>query len=353
MGIKVVQTSVKIFIRKRLFSIKCTEVVLYFLPLLLLPKFTEDNTEITKAGAGNPFDQRLITMDRNVPGPVKRVQRKMKFIPKLPPKKDAKPVVKTEVKDEFEFESAKAKELMRRFNDSLAAGRPKVEKKHTPVQVAFGYGASTPATNYYTNDSKSKPKTEDVEDDDDDYQEQGETDPFMNYDGYHPVRVPMRKPYSGKPEIQDYEELAKNAERTSPAKDLGLLDAWHNNLPVKKMLFLQLPFALPMDKRPAAAEGVDTAAGSQRPPGAASIGNTCRLDELPKGHMGKLLVYKSGKVKLKLGDTLFDVSTGPGGSFAQDVAVVDIQNKSCCILGELNGLATVTPDVESILNGLS
>lgn len=29
---------------------------------------------------------------------------------------------------------------------------------------------------------------------------------------------------------------------------------------------------------------------------------------MPGGYMGKMLVYKSGAVKLKLGETLFDVS---------------------------------------------
>jgi hypothetical protein len=32
------------------------------------------------------------------------------------------------------------------------------------------------------------------------------------------------------------------------------------------------------------------------------------LNDLPGGYMGRLLVYKSGKVKMKLGDALFDVS---------------------------------------------
>lgn len=34
----------------------------------------------------------------------------------------------------------------------------------------------------------------------------------------------------------------------------------------------------------------------------------CSLEDLPAGYMGKMLVYKSGAVKLKLGDTLYDVS---------------------------------------------
>lgn len=34
----------------------------------------------------------------------------------------------------------------------------------------------------------------------------------------------------------------------------------------------------------------------------------CSLQELPAGSMGKMLVYKSGAIKLKLGDILYDVS---------------------------------------------
>lgn len=32
------------------------------------------------------------------------------------------------------------------------------------------------------------------------------------------------------------------------------------------------------------------------------------LEELPEGYMGKMLVYKSGAVKLKLGDIMYEVS---------------------------------------------
>lgn len=34
----------------------------------------------------------------------------------------------------------------------------------------------------------------------------------------------------------------------------------------------------------------------------------CSLEDLSEGKLGKMLVYKSGAVKLKLGDVLFDVS---------------------------------------------
>lgn len=34
----------------------------------------------------------------------------------------------------------------------------------------------------------------------------------------------------------------------------------------------------------------------------------CSLQQLPAGYVGKMLVYKSGKVKMKLGDVIFNVS---------------------------------------------
>jgi hypothetical protein len=37
-----------------------------------------------------------------------------------------------------------------------------------------------------------------------------------------------------------------------------------------------------------------------------------KLKELPAGYMGKILVYRSGKVKMKIGDILFDVSFKTG-----------------------------------------
>lgn len=70
------------------------------------------------------------------------------------------------------------------------------------------------------------------------------------------------------------------------------------------MFFLQLPATMPMIKRSASADGTN----SNLPKGAGRAEKTCKLDELPAGYMGKMLVYRSGAVKLKIGDTLYDVS---------------------------------------------
>ena len=74
------------------------------------------------------------------------------------------------------------------------------------------------------------------------------------------------------------------------------------------MLFVQLPPTLPLFKRSTSAKGKEKV-GSSTPSekvGAAKKGGG--LEELSEGYMGKMLVYKSGAVKFKLGDALYDVS---------------------------------------------
>lgn len=80
----------------------------------------------------------------------------------------------------------------------------------------------------------------------------------------------------------------------------------------KQLIFMQLPPTLPLPRQSAKAEGGDGTASSSKPlknTGFSSKG--CSLNELPAGFMGKMLVYKSGAVKLKLGDHLYNVSIEP------------------------------------------
>ncbi|MCE3214857.1 hypothetical protein HAX54_053538 [Datura stramonium] len=67
------------------------------------------------------------------------------------------------------------------------------------------------------------------------------------------------------------------------------------------MFFVQLPPTMPMLKQSVKTEGSETA-NSSKP----SKARACSLNELPGGFMGKMLVYKSGAVKLKLGETLYN-----------------------------------------------
>lgn len=87
-----------------------------------------------------------------------------------------------------------------------------------------------------------------------------------------------------------------------------------------RLLYLQLPTSLPAIKRSATAKGKEMEHSSGPSSGhrgsmAVNMGakgsssqHGCSLEDLNAGHMGKLLVYKSGAVKLKLGETLYNVS---------------------------------------------
>ncbi|KAL9658690.1 hypothetical protein ABK040_005846 [Willaertia magna] len=80
------------------------------------------------------------------------------------------------------------------------------------------------------------------------------------------------------------------------------------------------------------------------------------LDKVPNGQIGEMIVYKSGKVKLKLGDVLLDVFPGSDFSFPEHVACIDIppgQDKekqgSCYILGNIEKRFSCVPDVDYLL----
>ncbi|KAI8564559.1 hypothetical protein RHMOL_Rhmol03G0190500 [Rhododendron molle] len=136
------------------------------------------------------------------------------------------------------------------------------------------------------------------------------------------------------------------------------------------MLFLQFPPNLPLPKRSAGADGNESKGASASAKGkeiagkSKSIGSTgasaaikgkemtSSLEGLPGGYMGKMLVYKSGTIKWKLGDVVYDVSPGLNCVAAQDVVAINTVDKNCCALGELGKRAVVTPDIDSLLDNV-
>lgn len=78
----------------------------------------------------------------------------------------------------------------------------------------------------------------------------------------------------------------------------------------RRRLFFQLPLKVPKVKEQPKASDSNEASTN-----AGNIPEAYDLHELPAGFYGKLLVYKSGAVKLKLGDTLFEVSFKFGVSY--------------------------------------
>ncbi|XP_050386588.1 DNA-directed RNA polymerase III subunit rpc4-like [Argentina anserina] len=308
-------------------------------------------------------------------------RRKGRFKPKAPPRKP-KPTTEDEV---AEIEEREAKALLRRLQEKQARRAPRSEKK-SAVEVAIGPGAqsSGPLRLY------GVPKVEnfdqgsslEVKGSDDDQilspsplatRGPGTYAPmdidiadasFSNVknqyieiwdyeNSKYPTSLPLRKPYSGDPDILNEKEFVEDAAKEydestiNCASELGLQD---QNVE-EKLLFVQLPPTLPFVKRSTTAKGkekVGSSMPSEKVVGAAKKGGC--LEDLSEGYMGKMLVYKSGAVKFKLGDALYDVSPGSDCVFAQDVAAINTAARKCCVLGELGQRVVITPDVDSLLD---
>lgn len=282
--------------------------------------------------------------------------RKMKFQPKVPVRKTPKAV---ETKKELlsDAEASKARELLRRVNESSMRRGAKVERKSEPAQVAFGLVGNSLSVRTFGKKSSSSGSTSRIQgpvsDDSQILPVPKKIKDYVapwNYDSYYPVTLPLRRPHSGNPELLDEEEFADeasengeyNANSTSPAAELGLMEDSED----ERTFFLQLPASLPMAKRPPSIKGKEIA-GSSRSSGLSEKENG--LDQLPPGFLGKMQVYKSGAIKMKLGEVVYDVSPGSDCVFAQNVVAINIKERHCCDLGELDKLLVMTPNIDSIL----
>ncbi|KAK7263858.1 hypothetical protein RJT34_31455 [Clitoria ternatea] len=316
-----------------------------------------------------------------------RSGRKVRFTPKAPPKRKPKPpaATKTEQVDEHNEDTAEGQALLRRFNESLARRQPKERK--SKVEVAFGPGGSSPSLRTYGTsrgvdsgtDSGSASKLSAKEqigfrrslgattEDQNDTFMIDVTDDIANaaaskikreyvepwdFNSNYPITLPLRKPYSGDPEILDEEEFgeaATNAEydekTVNPAEELGLLEKKEEH---PRMLLFQFPPTLPFAKQPVSNKGKEKIGTSSSVSKENTKSKGIALEELPKGYMGKLLVYKSGAIKLNLGETLFDVSPGTNCICAQNIVAVNTAEKHCCDLGEVSKRVVLSPDVDSI-----
>ncbi|CAL0329441.1 unnamed protein product [Lupinus luteus] len=298
--------------------------------------------------------------------------RKLKFTPKPPRKRNPKPSPNPKPYETDDDER-------RRWND-LRRCEPKVER-NSSVQVAFGpaatssspnpgtYGVSkgsgkrsASASKHFASEENSLERSiTSVEDQIDtcmidaandttkasvpkikkEYQE-----PWDYQHSYYPTTLPLRKPYSGNPEILDEEEFGDAASNVmydestiNPAAELAL---WEKSEQPRMLLFKLPP--PPMVKQLATKKGEEKI-GSSRISGESTKGG--HWEDLPAGFMGKMLVYKSGAVKFKLGEILLDVSPGPNSELPQDVVAMNTAQKHCCVLGQIRKMAVVTPDLDS------
>lgn len=73
------------------------------------------------------------------------------------------------------------------------------------------------------------------------------------------------------------------------------------------------------------------------------------ISELPSGYLGKMIVYRSGKVQMKIGDILFDVDQGTTSSCHQEVAQISLKENKLFVLGSVKNRTVVTPNMEELL----
>jgi len=118
-----------------------------------------------------------------------------------------------------------------------------------------------------------------------------------------------------------------------------------------ELVFVQLPSLLPSTPKSAPAATTTTTATD----GSAPLKRTWddeflgNLKELPGGKLGKLQIFKSGRVKMILGDVTYDVSEGMPCGFLQDLVAIDSGGKSLTSLGEVNKRMVVSLDINGLV----
>uniref|UniRef100_A0A453HD24 DNA-directed RNA polymerase III subunit RPC4 n=2 Tax=Aegilops tauschii subsp. strangulata TaxID=200361 RepID=A0A453HD24_AEGTS len=312
--------------------------------------------------------------------PPNRRKAGLKFSPKVPTKKTPKRVPKMEPEEESELDPID-KDLLRKLRMPQSKGalerRFKAEKSDDCVQVAFGQVNSSTARSFPTRRSSSSVKQEQEVNLFSKYMMSGVTTsaaklpkqftgpqdfthPSYNYP---PITLPLRRPHSADPDFDEDEFGEFSSSRTqdgelTAAKELGLMGT-EDKMNTPQLLFFQFPASLPLpqvlsvagaDMDTSDSEGVETEETNKRR--RLESVNGCKLKDLPGGLMGKLLVYKSGKVKMLLGDALFDVSAGLDCTFAQEAVAINTYKKHCCSLGEVNKRAIVTPDIDYLVDSI-
>ncbi|GAX74751.1 hypothetical protein CEUSTIGMA_g2198.t1 [Chlamydomonas eustigma] len=149
----------------------------------------------------------------------------------------------------------------------------------------------------------------------------------LDYSQYYPTTLPLQPPgklYNDIPDIKSGPLLdlaVIEDEVINTARDLSLGEEDEQ----EHMFLVQLPSVLPISAASkaaavqAAASAPQAATGSsenssKRAPAAGltseAASRSCSLKELPSGSVGKLLIYRSGRVKLRMGDVIMDVSPG-------------------------------------------
>uniref|UniRef100_W8BGF4 DNA-directed RNA polymerase III subunit RPC4 n=1 Tax=Ceratitis capitata TaxID=7213 RepID=W8BGF4_CERCA len=157
--------------------------------------------------------------------------------------------------------------------------------------------------------------------------------------------------------VKEQQQRTNSALSRYPVSVDQLLD-----LPQSQLLLLQLPDALPCEddveevagKTPHEKNSVaDTPSTSQNSPATKPPTKSLSLKEMEEGKIGKLLRYKSGKVKLVFGNTYFDLNMGMETGFLQELMSINTNREersgNMINLGPIQAKLTATPDWEHLM----
>jgi len=132
-----------------------------------------------------------------------------------------------------------------------------------------------------------------------------------------------------------------------------------------ELFFLQLPTMLPMipvesepkPTNPSATTEQPQASQPEKgknpppsqPPAAATTefpsGFKNNLGQIPRGLIGKIYVLKSGKVKMQIGDVVYEVCQGMPLGFLQELVTIDLKKNKMNILGDVQKRMVAYPDI--------
>lgn len=83
--------------------------------------------------------------------------------------------------------------------------------------------------------------------------------------------------------------------------------------------------------------------------GGSSLIFSSQAGDFHSGKIGKLVVFKSGKMRMKIGKVVYDVAAGTDCSFLQTVVAVDPGSGTACVLGDIHRKLIVSPNLDHLL----
>lgn len=185
----------------------------------------------------------------------------------------------------------------------------------------------------------------------------GEAEP-MNTESGAAVTVKQEPPDI--PEMKKPEPMLKQPTISEPDSLPELLETW-SQCKEEELLFMQLPDSLPgqpptSDVRPTktavqSEDGQSMLQKTEDQQEETEEENVCNLKDLQEGLVGRMLVRKSGRVQLILGNVTLDVALGTSCSFLQELVSVGTEGRrgDMSVLGHIKHKLVCSPDFQALL----